>query len=127
MLLSYAKPIILFTVLLGQIPTTHMTIMNRTLKLPFLFLFANVLISPLIAQVPAPKESNNGLLFEISGNGLKKPSYIFGTFHILCPTDIMPMDKFAPYIDTSDQLIMEIDMDDPAVTGSMAKGAAISD
>jgi uncharacterized protein YbaP (TraB family) len=125
--LSYAKPIILFTVLLGQIPMTHMTIINRMLKFPFLILFATVLISPLVAQKPASKEDNNGLLFEISGNGLKKPSYIFGTFHILCPTDVMPMDKFAPYIDKSDQLIMEIDMDDPAVTGSMAKGAAISD
>src|SRR4029079_5518861 len=85
------------------------------------------LISPLFAQKPEPKADDSGLLFEISGNGLKKPSYIFGTFHILCPTDVMPMEKFAPYIDKSDQLIMELDMDDPAVTGSMMKGSMISD
>jgi len=39
----------------------------------------------------------------------------------------MPIEKFTPYVDRVDQLIMEIDMDDPAEMGSMAKGAAISD
>jgi len=29
------------------------------------------------------QEPTKGLLYEISGNGLKKPSYLFGTFHIL--------------------------------------------
>ena len=101
--------------------------MNPKLKFVLLFVAFISFVSPLVAQKTASKEDNNGLLFEISGNGLKKPSYIFGTFHILCPTDVMSMDKFAPYIDKSDQLIMELDMDDPAVTGSMAKGAAMSD
>jgi len=103
-----------------------MTIMNK-LKFFSFFVFSTFLISPLFAQKPAPKADDSGLLFEISGNGLKKPSYIFGTFHILCPTDVMPMDKFAPYIEKSDQLIMELDMDDPGVTGSMMKGSMISD
>ena len=80
-----------------------------------------------LAQKPATAPDNNALLFEISGHGLAKPSYIYGTFHILCPTDITPMEKFAPFIDKSDQFIMEIDMDDPAEMGSMTKGAAITD
>jgi uncharacterized protein YbaP (TraB family) len=101
--------------------------MSHRLKFVLLFAAFALVSSPLLAQRPAPKADENGLLFEISGNGLKKPSYIFGTFHILCPTDMMPMDKFLPYIDNVDQLIMEIDMDDPAQTASMAKGAAISD
>lgn len=81
----------------------------------------------LAAQKAAAKADNNGLLFEISGKGLAKPSYIFGTFHILCPTDMLPMDKFAPYVSGVDQMVMEIDMDDPAEVGSMAAGAAMSD
>jgi uncharacterized protein len=99
-------------------------------KLSSALLFAAITIlasSSLLAQKPAAKSDDAGLLFEISGNGLKKPSYIFGTFHILCPTDMMPMEKFSPYIISVDQLIMEIDMDNPAETGAMAKGAAISD
>jgi uncharacterized protein YbaP (TraB family) len=37
------------------------------------------------------------------------------------------MEKFTPYVDRTDQVIMEIDMDDPSELGAMAKGAAISD
>lgn len=82
----------------------------------------------MLSQKTAPSaDSSKALLFEISGHGLTKPSYIYGTFHILCPADIMPMEKFTPYIDRSDQVIMEIDMDDPAEMGAMAKGAAIND
>ena len=82
---------------------------------------------PSFAQKAAPIGDNSGLLFEISGKHLKKPSYIFGTFHILCPTDMMPMEKFSPYIEKVDQIIMEIDMDDPAEMSAMGKGAAITD
>ena len=32
--------------------------------------------------------SGNTLLWEISGNGLAAPSYLFGTFHLLCKDDI---------------------------------------
>ena len=101
--------------------------MNSKLKFLLALAICTFAAIPIFAQRPAAKADDNGLLFEISGNGLKKPSYIFGTFHILCPADVMPMDKFAPYVDKVDQLIMEIDMDDPAETGAMAKGAAISD
>jgi uncharacterized protein len=34
------------------------------------------------------KPETNTLLWEISGKGLKKPSYMFGTFHIMCKGDI---------------------------------------
>lgn len=101
--------------------------MSFKLKLILLSAVLGLAGLSLAAQAPAPNANETGLLYEISGNGLKKPSYIFGTFHILCPADVMPMEKFAPYIEKSDQMIMEIDMDDPAETGAMAKGAAILD
>ena len=93
----------------------------------FSLLLCCLLCLPAAAQKPAQKTGNDGLLFKISGKNMAKPSYIFGTFHILCPTDMLPMDKFAPFIDQSDQLVMEIDMDDPAEMGAMARGAAITD
>ena len=92
-----------------------------------LSLILSVLYAPATAQKAATKPENDGLLFEISGKGLTKPSYIFGTFHILCPADMLPMDEIAPFIDKADQMIMEIDMDDPAEVGSMTKGAVITD
>jgi hypothetical protein len=36
-----------------------------------------------ITQSFAQKPAQNSLLWEISGNGLKKPSYLFGTFHLM--------------------------------------------
>ena len=33
-------------------------------------------------------KDDNTLLWEVSGKGLAKPSYIFGSFHLLCKTDI---------------------------------------
>jgi uncharacterized protein len=71
--------------------------------------------------------ATTGLLYQISGNGLKQPSYIFGTIHILCPNDMFPMDKLEDYIDESQQLVMEIDMDDEAQMSSLTGGIMIPD
>jgi uncharacterized protein YbaP (TraB family) len=40
---------------------------------------------------------------------------------------MIPLEKFTPYIDQSDQLVMELDMDDPTETAAMQKAALISD
>ena len=34
------------------------------------------------------QKNNNTLLWQISGKGLKHPSFLFGTFHLLCKDDI---------------------------------------
>lgn len=52
--------------------------MKRRLSNLLLLFVALLGTAPLQAQEPT-----KGLLYEISGNGLKKPSYLFGTFHIL--------------------------------------------
>jgi uncharacterized protein YbaP (TraB family) len=101
--------------------------MIRKLKFVFLLAAVTAAVSNVSGQKSVAKADETALLFEISGNGLSKPSYIFGTFHILCPADILPMEKFSPYVDRVDQLVMEIDMDNPAETSAMAKGAMISD
>lgn len=33
--------------------------------------------------------AQNSLLWEISGNGLEKPSYIFGTIHLIAQNDFV--------------------------------------
>lgn len=61
----------------------------------------------------------NSLFWEISGNGLKKPSYLFGTIHLI------PKDSFfIPFImkermPEADRLLLEIEMD----MGSMLTAA----
>lgn len=53
------------------------------------------------------------LLWEISGNGLKKPSYIYGTIHLICPNELVISDALIQAFDRTDQLVLELDMDAP--------------
>ncbi|MCA6473216.1 MAG: TraB/GumN family protein, partial [Chitinophagaceae bacterium] len=51
----------------------------------FLLLFSSV-------PSPAQEKKNNALLWEISGNGLTQPSYLFGTIHMICKEDFVLSD-----------------------------------
>lgn len=61
----------------------------------------------LVAQQPKT------LLWEISGNGLPKNSYVFGTMHLLCDAEKMMSDSLLAAISKSGQVYFEIDMDNP--------------
>ena len=76
------------------------------------------------AQTKAAPETPS-MLYRISGNGIAKPSYIFGTFHAICPTEMVPFESLDTYLDQTDQLMMEIDMDDPAEMGQMGPSMLI--
>lgn len=60
------------------------------------------------------KANNNTLLWQISGPGITKPSYLYGTIHIMCPGDIVVTDVLKDKFNTTQQLYLELDMDDPA-------------
>ncbi len=53
----------------------------------------------------------NTLLWKITGNGLKKPSYLFGTMHILCADDAVLSSNLKKAIRDCDEIYFEIDMD----------------
>jgi uncharacterized protein YbaP (TraB family) len=55
--------------------------------------------------------SENTLLWRISGNGLEKPSYLFGTIHMLCKDDAGLSDSLKNIIRNSDEVYLEIDLD----------------
>ncbi|SEJ44217.1 hypothetical protein SAMN05216327_110154 [Dyadobacter sp. SG02] len=69
------------------------------------------------AQVPA----ENSLLWEISGRGLAKPSYLFGTIHLICPTDFSLSDSLKSTLARTQQVALEMDMDDPGMMAGMMK------
>jgi uncharacterized protein len=58
--------------------------------------------------------TGNTLLWEISGNGLAAPSYLFGTFHLLCKDDINFSNALKQAIKSSNEIYLELDLDDPA-------------
>ncbi len=70
------------------------------------------------AQNSKPKlktnNNNNTLLWEISGRQLTAPSYLFGTFHLICKDDIHFSEQLKTAARSSKEIYMEMDMDDPA-------------
>jgi len=71
--------------------------------------------------------SSKSLLWEISGNGLEKTSYLYGTFHLLCPDDLQIKDKVKNAVGSSEQLVLELDFDDPSVMQTIQQNMAYSD
>ena len=64
----------------------------------------------------ATNKDDNTLLWEISGKGLKQPSYMFGTFHLLCKDDIKFSTNLQTAVKESKEVYFEMDLDDPANT-----------
>lgn len=87
--------------------------MKKRLILVVLFLWSCA-TEVLLAQ---SKKLENSLLWEISGKGLSKPSYLFGTIHMICPDDFVIKDKVKNALAKADRLMLEINMADP---GEMA-------
>ena len=65
-----------------------------------------------IAQTKSPKLENS-LLWEVSGNGLLKPSYLYGTIHMICSGDYFVSDKTKKAFDASEKLVLEVNFNDP--------------
>lgn len=62
------------------------------------------------------------LLWRISGNGLTKDSYLFGTMHKICERDYFWTDTMKKYFHRADQVCFEIDLDNPFLVFSALKG-----
>jgi uncharacterized protein YbaP (TraB family) len=52
------------------------------------------------------------LLWRISGKGITKPSYLFGTMHILCASDARLTDSLKAAITVCDEVYFEINLSD---------------
>ena len=88
------------------------------MKLILFYVLSSVLFVACKAQPGTPfvkQEDGNTLLWEVSGNGLKKPSFLFGTFHLLCKDDIHFSDQLNRAIRQCNEIYMELDMDDPTM------------
>lgn len=70
--------------------------------------------APVNAELPVAPDQNS-LLWKVSGNGMKSPSYLYGTFHLLCKQDIHFSENLKKALSSSEKLYLEMDMDDPTV------------
>jgi uncharacterized protein YbaP (TraB family) len=92
---------------------------------PIAFFLIFISICNLLMGQPFSKndynKDNNSLLWEISGKDIKQPSYLFGTFHLMCKEDIRFSENLFRALKYSSSLYLEIDLDDPANTFSALK------
>ena len=68
-----------------------------------------------VSNTLKPNADENTLLWEISGNGLTTPSYLYGTFHLLCTQDVHFSTSLKQAISNSSVVYLELDLDDPSV------------
>lgn len=59
-------------------------------------------------------DNENTLLWEITGNGLKQPSYYLGTMHILCADDAKISEQLQLVLNQVSAIYFELDLDDMA-------------
>lgn len=81
----------------------------------------------LVINVAAQKPNEKSLLWEISGNGLKEKSYLYGTFHLLCPEDLKMSEGVYKHLKGSKKLFLELDLANPMVSVEMQQKMPMKD
>lgn len=75
--------------------------------------------------ISSAQTNEKSLLWKISGNGLKHHSYLYGTIHVTC--DATLPEKVKNALDKTDQLCLELDMDDTNMQTEMMGGMMMKD
>ena len=74
--------------------------------------FSAALLLSLVAVTGLTQKQNEfTLLWKVSGNGLEKASYLYGTIHMICKDDAVLSDSLQKIISRADEVYLEVDMD----------------
>jgi uncharacterized protein len=84
-----------------------------------------LLLVAFVFGISNAQTNQKSLLWKISGNGLKHHSYLYGTIHITCDTTLP--EKVKKALDKTDQLCLELDMDDADMQTEMMGGMMMKD
>src|SRR6476620_8898601 len=79
-------------------------------KLTFVALFLSVFLTSWSQKVKIPAKKYPSLLWEITGPGMKKPSYLFGTMHVSSKMVFHLSDSFYIGLKNADVVALETDM-----------------
>jgi uncharacterized protein len=84
--------------------------------LPLAITIAAVSAWPVMAaNEPVKPIDNKSLMWELTGNGLTQPSYLFGTIHINCKNRLKFSAKRQESFAKAQQIYLELDFDDPTL------------
>ncbi|WKN43897.1 TraB/GumN family protein [Tunicatimonas pelagia] len=84
-------------------------------------------LAMLLLGLSTKAQDTDALLWQVSGNNLAQPSYLFGTIHLMCPDDIQITQPMKDALKNSEQLVLELDMDEPGMMMNMQKVAMMTD
>jgi uncharacterized protein len=100
------------TISLQKIPQ----IARQCFALPFALSLSALCASPGMAASDKPAPINDkSLMWEVTGNGLNQPSYLFGTIHINCKNRLKFSPKRQESFAKAQQVYLELDFDDPTL------------
>lgn len=99
-----------------------MTTFIRTL----LGLLVLTVSQPTWGQSPSSTDLQ-GLLWKIEGNGLDQPSYLYGTIHAINQDDFFLTEATKKAFDDSQEIVLELDMDDPQMPMQLMQMAGMPD
>ncbi|MBB3188584.1 TraB/GumN family protein [Microbacter margulisiae] len=71
--------------------------------------------------------ANAQLLWKISGNGLVKPSYLFGTHHLIDKDRIKGFDQILALSGKADAVVGEMDLNNPDIKATMEEAEMMQD
>jgi uncharacterized protein YbaP (TraB family) len=86
-----------------------------------LILTGSCLLTSYAQQRSKAPAAQTSLLWKVSGKGLKQPSYLYGTFHILCKEDLSFSAAALTAFATTQTLFLEINMSDPMMLLKMGQ------
>lgn len=92
--------------------------MKNLVKLGFAVLTSMIFMTA-GAQQGKKQNSENSVLWEVTGNGLSQPSYITGTCHIMCSKDFEIKPKVVKALEKADRFVTEINYTDPKEMAAM--------
>ncbi|MEL6193907.1 MAG: TraB/GumN family protein [Bacteroidota bacterium] len=98
--------------------------MNISHKIKWAGVFTAItFLFPFLTQAQTDSQS---LLWKISGKGIQT-SYLYGTLHMLPQSEFELKEKVQSAFDDSQQIVLELDMDDPTMQLEMLKYVAMTD
>lgn len=89
------------------------------------FTVLSILFLSLSCSLGTSKEKGNTLLWKISGNGLQKTSYLFGTHHLISISFLDSIPGIYAAFDETDQTVGELDLGDLEAMQTKIVGEAI--
>jgi len=82
-------------------------------KFNSLILFVIIVLITAVSLRIHAQDNNTSIFWKVAGNGLEKPSYLYGTVHLIPKSDFFLIDRLEDKFKSCDEIALEVDMDDP--------------